>query len=328
MAKYLVTGTAGFIGSQVARQLLEQNHSVVGIDNLNDAYDVSLKLWRLDQLKKFSNFEFHKIDISDRNELSDFFTKSSPFEAIINLAARAGVPVSVQNPWIYVDTNTTGTLNLLDACQKYGIEKFILASTSSLYGTHNKLPYTELANTDEPLSPYAASKKGAEALAYSYHHIYGLDVTVFRYFTVYGPAGRPDMSIFRFAHWIIEGEPVEVTGDGSQSRDFTYVGDIARGTILGLKKVGYQIVNLGSDAPYSINEMIQLLEEKSGKKAKLTFLPTPHTDMSATWADIKKAKDLLNWQPKISFSDGLQALVDWYMQERSWASKIEIPKLF
>ena len=328
MAKYLVTGTAGFIASQVARQLLEQNHEVVGIDNLNNAYDVRLKFWRLDQLKKFSNFEFHKIDISDRRELAGFFEENNHFEAVINLAARAGVPVSVQNPWVYVDTNTTGTLNLLDACHQYGIEKFILASTSSLYGTHNMLPYSETANTDEPLSPYAASKKGAEALAYSYHHIYGLDVTVFRYFTVYGPAGRPDMSIFRFARWIIEGDPVEVTGDGSQSRDFTYVGDIARGTILGLKKVGYQIVNLGSDAPYTINDMIHLLEEKSGKKANLTYLPTPHTDMNATWADIRKAKELLGWAPKVSFPDGLQALVDWYMQERNWASKIEVPNLF
>ncbi len=328
MAKYLVTGVAGFIASQVAKQLLESGHDVVGIDNLNDAYDVRLKNWRLTQFNDFPNFEFNKIDICDHTSLMDFFTNKGSFDAVINLAARAGVPVSVQNPWVYVDTNTTGTLNLLDACKKNKIDKFVLASTSSLYGTHNKLPYSENDNTDQPLSPYAASKKGAEALAYSYHHLYNLDVTVFRYFTVYGPAGRPDMSIFRFARWIIEGEPIELTGDGTQSRDFTYVGDIARGTILGLKKVGYEIINLGSDSPYSLNEMIHLLEEKSGKIAKINYLPTPHTDMSATWADISKAKNLLGWKPQVQFSDGLQALVDWYNKERNWASQIEMPDLF
>lgn len=328
MGHYLVTGVAGFIGSQVARLLLERGDEVVGVDNLNDAYDVRLKEWRLNQIINIPHFSFIKLDICDRVALEGLFSQYAPFDAVINLAARAGVPVSVQNPWIYIDTNTTGTLNLLDCCRKYKVNKFVLASTSSLYGQNNPLPYTEDAHTDQPLSPYAASKKGAEAIAYSYHHLYGIDVSVFRYFTVYGPAGRPDMSIFRFVRWIVEGQPIEVTGDGSQSRDFTFVTDIARGTILGLKPVGYEIINLGSDAPYSLNHMIDLIEKATMKKATVHDLPTPATDISATWADISKARSILGWQPEVHFADGIQQLVDWYKHERDWASQIEIPNLF
>ena len=195
MARYLVTGTAGFIASKVAEFLLDDGHEVVGVDNMNDAYDVTLKEWRLKGLLGRDNFAHNEIDICDRPALESVFES---FDAVINLAARAGVRQSVENPWVYVDTNTTGTLNLLELCRTHDVKKFVLASTSSLYGAHNPMPYSEDADTSRPLSPYAASKKGAEAMCFTYHYLYGIDVTVNRYFTVFGPAGRPDMSLFRF----------------------------------------------------------------------------------------------------------------------------------
>jgi len=244
VARYLVTGVAGFIGSKVTEFLLADGHSVVGVDNLNDAYDVRLKLWRLDQIKDHPNFYFHKLDIRDREGLHELFnsllaTRDSSLAAVVNLAARAGVRQSVENPWIYFNTNVTGTLNLLELCREFNVKKFVLASSSSVYGKDNPMPYREDTNTDHPLSPYAASKKAAEALCYTYHYLYGIDVTVLRYFTVYGPAGRPGMSLFRFVQWISEGRPVIVYGDGEQSRDFTYVDDIAQGTIAALKPLRF-----------------------------------------------------------------------------------------
>ena len=363
MSNYLVTGAAGFIASRVCHLLLQQGHRVLALDNLNDAYDPRLKHHRLHPLLENSNFTFYRADISDLEKLESiraggtpeqhtagirersFLSEGSegsrergsidsiiqnfgPMAAIINLAARAGVPVSVQNPWVYLSTNTTGTLNLLDLAVRHHIPKFVLASTSSLYGKNNPLPYSEEANTDNPLSPYAASKKGAEAMAYTYHYLYGLDVSICRYFTVYGPAGRPDMSIFRFARQIIEGVPIQLTGDGTQSRDFTYVDDIAHGTILATKPLGYQVINLGSDHPYTLNQMITLLEQHTGQRAKVNYLPTPHTDMQATWADITKARLMLGWQPQITFEQGLQNLVQWYYDNRELASSIELPTLF
>ena len=318
----LVTGAAGFIGSKVCQLLIADGHQVVGVDNLNDAYDVRLKKWRLEQLKPDSNFQYHPLDISDRKGVRRFFDSSPSFDAVINLAARAGVRYSVENPWIYFDTNLTGTLNLLEACQKLDIKKFILASTSSLYGIRNPRPFHEDANTDGPLSPYAASKKGAEALCYTYHHLYSLDVTVFRYFTVYGPAGRPDMSPFRFVQWISEERPVIVYGDGTQERDFVYVDDIARGTIAGLKPIGYEVINLGSDHPIVLNAMIGQIEELTGKKAKIVREPRHPADMTATWANISKAERLLGWRPKIPFKDGVVHLVTWYQQNREWVKDI------
>ena len=230
--KYLVTGCAGFIGWRVTEFLLAAGHTVVGIDNINTSYDTRVKQWRLEQLEGTPNFHFHRSDICDRESLRTIFNTS--YEAVINLAARAGVRHSVEDPWVYQDTNVTGTLNLLDLCREFEVKKFVLASTSSLYGDNNPLPFSEEANTEGPLSPYAASKKGAEAICHSYHHLHGIDVTIFRFFTVYGPAGRPDMSAFRFVHWISEGKPVTVYGDGKESsRDYTYLDDIARGVIAG-----------------------------------------------------------------------------------------------
>jgi UDP-glucuronate 4-epimerase len=323
MTRYLLTGCAGFIASHVAQQLLAQGHQVVGIDNLNAAYDIRLKRWRLERLLQQPNFHYHQADISDFAQLNDIYkTYDGTFAAVINLAARAGVRQSLANPWVYIETNTTGTLNLLELCREHTVGKFILASTSSLYGTHNTMPYSEATNTDRPISPYAASKKGAEALAYTYYSLYGIDTTVLRYFTVYGPAGRPDMSIFRFIQWINEGRPVTVFGDGQQSRDFTYVQDIARGTIAALRPVGYEIINLGSDEPVILMTVIRKIEEQLGKSANLVFKPRHPADVTATWADISKAEALLQWRPQTHYEQGLSEAVQWYLENRAWAKDI------
>ncbi|MBN1658614.1 MAG: GDP-mannose 4,6-dehydratase [Anaerolineae bacterium] len=328
MSTCLVTGCAGFIASKVIELLLADGHTVVGVDNLNDAYDVRLKQWRLARLEGNPNFSFHHLDITDRPALADLFNPKSKiqnpkWDAVINLAARAGVRQSVANPWVYFETNVTGTLNLLELCRAHGVPKFVLSSTSSLYGAHNPRPFREDADTNKPLSPYAASKKGAEALCYTYHYLYGLDVTVFRYFTVYGPAGRPDMSLFRFTQWIAEGRPVTLFGDGQQSRDFTYVDDIARGTVAGLAPVGFDVINLGSDEPVVLMDAIRLVEEYTGKKAQLEFRPRHPADVLATWADIGNAERRLGWRPQTRFAQGVERLVHWYYDNREWASEID-----
>jgi nucleoside-diphosphate-sugar epimerase len=320
MSTILVTGAAGFIGSKVCEFLLEAGCSVMGVDILNDAYDVRLKDWRLAQLEGRPGFTFHKLDITDRSRLQEVF--DSRFEAVINLAARAGVRQSVENPWVYLETNVNGTLNLLELCREFGVRKFVLASTSSLYGGSSPAPFREDANTDAPLSPYAASKKAAESLCYTYHYLHGLDATVLRYFTVYGPAGRPDMSLFRFVQWVSEGREVMVFGDGQQSRDFTYVDDIARGTVAALKPIGYEVVNLGSDEPIVLNDAIRLVERLVDRKASTKHMPRHPADVLATWADIAKAEKLLAWRPKTRFGDGLASLANWYRENREWASQI------
>jgi len=328
MAHYLITGAAGFIASRVAEMLLEEGHQVTGIDNMNDAYDVRMKEYRLEQLRKHPTFHFKLFDISDRAAVEQFIQDTfeqpgfQPVDAVFNLAARAGVRASVENPWVYVETNMTGTLNLLEMCQRYGIKKFILASTSSIYGENAPLPTPETADSDRPLQVYAASKKGAEALCHAYHFLYGIDVTIFRYFTVYGPASRPDMSMFRFTQWISEGRPVRINGDGEQSRGFTYLDDIARGTIAGLKPLGYEIINLGGHESIKINELICMLEEIIGKQAQVERLPRHPADMLANLADVGKAKRLLNWEPQVSLREGVEKLVAWYNAERAWASQI------
>ncbi|MBI2361591.1 MAG: GDP-mannose 4,6-dehydratase [Deltaproteobacteria bacterium] len=324
----LVTGAAGFIGAKVTEFLLTDDHEVIGVDNLNDAYDVRLKKWRLSRIEGKPGLTFHQLDICDRAVLRDLFhsqfaIRRSPFDAVINLAARAGVRQSVENPWVYFDTNVTGTLNLLELCREFGVKKFVLASTSSLYGSHNSVPFREEADTNRPLSPYAASKKAAEALCYTHHYLYSVDVTVLRYFTVYGPAGRPDMSLFRFVQWISEGRAVTVYGDGQQSRDFTYVDDIARGTLAGLKPLGYEIINLGSDQPVVLNDAIRLIERFIDRKANIKSKPRHPADVMATWADIKKAERLLDWRPTMRFENGVAQLVEWYRQNRDWARDVK-----
>ena len=242
---------------------------------------------------------------------------------MINLAARAGVRYSVENPWIYVDTNITGTLNLLELSRNLGISKFIQASTSSVYGANAPLPTREEEDSNLPLQPYAASKKGAEALCHAYHYLYGIDVTIFRYFTVYGPAGRPDMSMFRFTQWISEGRPLRLNGSGEQSRGFTYIDDIARGTILGAKSLGYEIINLGGHETITINGLIAKLEALIGRKAIIERFPAHPPDMSANQANIEKANRYLGWTPEVSLDEGISRMVDWYNAEREWTRQIK-----
>ncbi|MDF2577860.1 MAG: uncharacterized protein K0S74_1344 [Chlamydiales bacterium] len=329
MAQYLITGVAGFIAQRVAQMLLEEGHTVVGLDELNHAYDIRLKLWRLEQLKQYPNFSFYLINIADTHALSELIKiiveqQKYRFDAIINLAARAGVRQSVITPWVYIETNVTGTQNLLELARIYQIPKFVLASTSSLYGSNNTVPFSEEADTSRPLSPYAASKKAAEALCYSYHHLNQIDVTILRYFTVYGPAGRPDMSPFRFTQLLHEEKSLTIYGDGSQQRDFTYIDDIAKGTIAGLKPLGYEIINLGSDQPIFLSDMIHILEKYVGKKAKLQYKDSHPADMPRTWANIEKAKKLLNWQPSVNIEEGLCRLNKWYVDQSAWAKNIEL----
>lgn len=318
----LLTGVAGFIGSRVTEILLDEGHQVCGVDNLCPTYDLRLKEYRLRRLEGRTGYDFHRLDITDRDSLADAWGSAGPFDAVINLAARAGVRQSVDDPWVYVGTNVLGTLNLLDLCRRDGVDKFVLASTSSLYGANTPVPFCEDAPTDRPLSPYAASKKGAEAMCWTYHHLYGLDVTVFRYFTVYGPAGRPDMSLFRFAQWIHEGQTVRLYGDGSQSRDFTFVDDIARGTILGLRRLGYETINLGSDSPHSLLEVIHLVEEQAGLKAHIEQYPMHAADVMATWANVGSAERLLGWRPTVDLEEGIARLCAWYRENRDWAKTI------
>lgn len=377
----LVTGAAGFIGWKVCELLLtkpelipnglnDQNDinalNVIGIDNMNDYYDVRLKQWRLDQLKKYPNFVFHKIDIEDYQGLRYLFLgcthqsspedpsplkggapthipsplmgegkgegvtnsphhpcSSAPFLAIINLAARAGVRYSMENPFVYYTTNVIGTLNLLELCREFGVKKFILASTSSLYAGQ-KMPFKEDLPVNEPISPYAASKKSAEVTCYTYHNLYDIDVTILRYFTVYGPASRPDMSPLRFISWVYQEKPVIIYGDGKQSRDFTYVDDIARGTIMALKPLGFDTINLGSDKPYKLLDFLGMIEEKLGKKANIVYEPMHPADMKATWADINKAREFFQWKPDIDIEQGITISTDWYLKNQTWLNKIEL----
>ncbi len=320
MAHYLVTGAAGFIGARTSELLARDGHSVVGIDNLNDAYDIRMKQHRLAALEAVPGFEFRKLDISAPADVDEL--TASHFDAIIHLAARAGVRASVDNPRLFYETNLMGTLNLLELSRKNSIPKFLLASTSSIYGANPPYPTPETASSSEPLQPYAASKKAAEVLAHSYHYLYGIDVSVVRYFTVYGPAGRPDLAMFRFCQWIAEGRPVRVNGDGEQSRGFTYLDDIARGTILALKPLGFEIVNLGGHEVITINGLITLLEEMIGRKAEVRYGPPNLADMLSNWADVSKAGRLLGWEPQVGIRDGVRKLVDWYAAEKSWASEI------
>ncbi len=323
MANYLVTGAAGFIGARTSEFLIKDGHTVAGVDNLNETYDPRVKEYRLKKLQALPGFTFHRLDISQKSVI-DYF-RDQQFDGVINLAARAGVRASVKDPWAYVETNMIGSLNMLELCRVTGTKKFIVASTSSIYGEDPPYPTPESASSSEPLQPYAASKKGAEAMAHAYHHLHGIDVSVVRFFTVYGPAGRPDLSIFRFVQWISEGLPVRVNGDGEQSRGFTYIDDIARGTILALKPVGHEVINLGGHEVITINNLIHLIEDVVGRKAIVDYGPADPADMRSNWADVSKAGELLGWEPQFNMRDGIEKLVEWYNAEREWASQILTP---
>ncbi len=325
MGVYVVTGAAGFIGSRVSAFLLNEGHIVWGVDNLNHVYDVRMKEHRLSKLINRENFHFLKEDIADKSFIEKLAKQVPTADGVINLAAIAGVRASTTDPWSYLKSNTLGALNTLEYARHQKVPKYLLASTSSLYGNDGKPPHNELASTDHPLAPYAASKKGAEAFAYSYHHLYGLDVSILRYFTVYGPAGRPDMVMFRFCQWIAEGKKVTITGNGEQSRGFTYLDDIATGTLLALKPVGFEIFNLGGHEVITMNALLALFEERLGKKAIVEYIPTHPADVFENVADVSKARRELGWKPKVSLSEGVDAMVNWYLTNREWAKDIETP---
>jgi len=320
MANFLVTGAAGFIGARTSEMLMQKGHTVTGVDNLNAAYDPQVKEYRLSRLEVIPGFQFKKVDISDRAQV--FAELGGSYDGVINLAAWAGVRASVENPWIFVESNILGTVNMLELCRRDGIPKFLLASTSSIYGSNPPYPTPETASSSDPLQPYAASKKGAEAMAHAYHHLYDIDVSVVRLFTVYGPAGRPDLSIFRFTQWISEGLPVHVYGTGEQSRGFTYIDDIAEGITTAMKPLSYEVINLGGHEVITINNLIRLLEEIVGKRARVQYDPPNAADMFQNWADVSKAARLLSWSPRISMREGLTKLVEWYNSERAWAKDI------
>lgn len=323
MAHYLVTGAAGFIGARTTEMLIEQGHTVFGIDNINNAYDPRMKEYRLKKLQALNGFKFHKYDVSEKSVIDLF--KNEKLDGVIHLAARAGVRYSVENPWAFLESNVIGTLNMLEVCRQFNCKKFIMASTSSIYGENPPYPTPESASSSEPMQPYAASKKGAEALAHSYHHLYGIDISILRYFTVYGPAGRPDLAHLRFVQWISENKPIRVNGDGNQSRGFTYIDDIARGTILALKPLGFEVINIGGHEVITINGLIKIMEDVIGKKATVQYGPPNLADMITNQADVTKAGKLLGWEPQFNMRMGVEKLVEWYNAEREWAKEILTP---
>lgn len=323
MKKVLLTGSAGFIGWRTALQLLEQGVEVVGFDNLNDAYDSRLKDYRLADLEGREGFNFVKGDLGEMDSLEPVF-RDHRFDVIFNLAARAGVRYSIFNPHVYLQSNSQGCLNLLELMKSFEVRKLVLASTSSLYAGQ-PMPFVETLPVDRPLSPYAASKKAAEAMAFTYHHLFGIDVSVLRYFTVYGPAGRPDMAPFRFIKWIDEGTPITVFGDGSQTRDFTFVDDIASGTILASRPVGYEIINLGGGKkPIELIQLIRMMEERLGKTAEINWQPAHEADMKDTSANIEKGAALLRWAPEVDLEGGLDRTIAWYEENRDWVSEVDV----
>jgi nucleoside-diphosphate-sugar epimerase len=319
----LVTGCAGFIGSRVSELLLAEGNEVVGVDNLNDYYDVRLKQHRLSTLAPLGGFSFAESDIEDVETLGRIFS-GHRFDAVINLAARAGVRASIESPRVYLSTNTMGSLNLLELIVRHDVPRFVMASTSSLYAGAS-MPFVETTDVTKPISPYAASKLAAEALAKTWHHLHGIHVAILRYFTVYGPAGRPDMSPFRFIEWIRRGQPIQLYGDGTQTRDFTYIDDIAQGTVAALGQDGCEVFNLGGgNTPITINAMIGLMENLLGRKALVEHYPANSADMHDTAAEISKARQLLGWQPAVDPAEGFSRLVKWHRENADWLDGVRL----
>lgn len=315
----LVTGAAGFIGSHVVEALLQRGERVVGLDNLNDYYDPARKRTNLAELTRAaapppSTLHFLEGDVRDRALLARLFEQHR-FDAVVHLAAMAGVRNSIDDPHLYVDVNLVGTLNLLDAARDHGTGNFVLASTSSVYGATTRIPFVETDLCDRPLAPYPATKRAAEMLAFTYHHLYGLDVTVLRFFTVYGPRNRPDMMAHKILDSIYLGREAPLHNKGQMVRDWTYVGDIAAGVAAAARRpLGYEVINLGRGEPILLADFVRLLEELAGRPACLRDAPAPDADMHTTYADISKARRLLGYDPKTSVEQGVQRLWEWYRQ--------------
>jgi len=329
--KILVTGAAGFIGSHVSHILLDRGDEVVGLDNLNDYYDVRLKYARLDRLKPKPGFRFVKLDLADRDGMQQLFA-TEKFDRVIHLAAQAGVRYSIQNPLAYVDSNVVGTANVLEGCRHNGVGHLVYASTSSVYGANTKMPFSVHQNVDHPLSFYAATKKANELMAHTYAHLYGLPVTGLRFFTVYGPWGRPDMALFLFTKNILAGKPIDVFNYGHHRRDFTYVEDIAQGVVRACdrpatgnpdwnsdapdpasSKGPYRLYNIGNNQPVELMTYIRTLEECLGKKAEMNLLPLQAGDVPDTWANIDDLTRDVGYTPATPVSVGIRNFVDWYL---------------
>ena len=310
--KTLVTGAAGFIGFHVARSLLERGQEVIGIDNLNPYYDVSLKRGRLELITSNPLFTFYHADINNLATLETIFA-DHPIDRICNLAAQAGVRYSIQNPFVYEESNLKGFLNLLELARHYPVRNFVFASSSSVYGNNRKLPFSIEDNVDTPISLYAATKKANELMAHAYSHLFDIPLTGLRYFTVYGPWGRPDMALFLFTEAIINGRPIEIYNFGKMKRDFTYIDDIVDGTIAALDNpFKYEIFNLGNSKTVELMKLIEIIEEELGIVAKKRFLPLQPGDVPETYADIDKTKRLLGFNPKTSIRPGIRRFLSWY----------------
>jgi len=321
MRKILITGGAGFIGFHLSKRLLENGELVIGIDNLNDYYEVSLKEARLEILKTYSNYEFQKIDIADKAALDALFEKEKP-EIVINLAAQAGVRYSIENPQAYVDSNLIGFFNILEACRHYPVKHLLYASSSSVYGNQQKTPFSVEDSVDHPISLYAATKKSNELMAHAYCHLYQIPCTGLRFFTVYGPYGRPDMACFLFANKIFAGQPIQVFNNGDMYRDFTYVDDIVTGIENMLdhppmaNEAGdcYKVYNIGNNKPVKLLDFIETLENALGKKAEKVFMPMQPGDVYQTYADVEELKKDFDFKPTTSIQEGLESFAQWYRE--------------
>jgi len=310
--RILVTGVAGFIGFHLSKSLLDDGYEVLGIDNLNDYYDPKLKLARLDQLKPYNNFTFQKIDISDRGVLTNSFTSFKP-KKVINLASQAGVRYSMENPYAYMDSNLLGFLNIIELCRHNNVEGLIFASSSSVYGANKKIPFSVEDRVDKPIALYGATKRANELIANSYSHLYDLNTTGLRYFTVYGPWGRPDMAMFIFTKNIIEGKPIPVFNKGNMKRDFTYIDDIISGTRAAIdKNHKCEVFNLGNHRSEHLMEVVHLIEENIGKKAIIELLPMQPGDILESFADIDKSEELLEYKPTTNVDVGIKKFIEWY----------------
>jgi UDP-glucuronate 4-epimerase len=330
MNKILVTGAAGFIGYHLSKALLEKGEQVIGIDNLNDYYDVQLKKDRLAQLEPYENFSFQKLNLEDRSSIESLFKTEKP-SRVVNLAAQAGVRYSLKNPHAYVDSNIVGFVNLLEGCRNHDVEHFVFASSSSVYGANTKMPFSVHHNVDHPVSLYAATKKANELMAHSYAHLYELSCTGLRFFTVYGPWGRPDMAYFLFTKAIYENRPINVFNNGEMQRDFTYIDDVIEAVVRLLDKPAkpnsqwsseepdsassyapYQIYNIGNNQPTSLMKFIQVIEDKIGKEAIKRFLPMQPGDVPATFADIFDLANDVGFKPDTDIESGIGYFMDWY----------------
>ncbi len=311
--KILITGTAGFIGFHLAKALLERGDKIIGIDNLNRYYDPKLKESRNNILKKYENYTFHKVDISDRERLKQVFEKD--IDTIVNLAAQAGVRYSLENPFVYVTSNEMGFLNILELAKDFKIKNIVYASSSSVYGECKNIPFKETEQLDKPISLYASTKKSNELMAYTYHDLYGLNCTGLRFFTVYGPYGRPDMALFKFTKNILEDKPIDVYNNGNMKRDFTYISDIVDGITASIDNpLPYEVINLGRGQPQDLMYFIRCIENNLKKQAMKNMMPMQPGDVPMTYADTSKAKQLLDYKPKTNIEQGVKKFTEWYKE--------------